>query len=203
MNALSAERRKRGIWSLRRRRPGGQAAKTPPFHGGNTGSIPVRVTTTLSAVSIWRHSSAGRASASHAEGHRFEFCCLHQRIPKAYSFGGFLLFGGRPPPTGQVTDSSSVVSTRKKYHQEANSTRFFGCCSCFLTDDGAQYLRRTGFSNADRSYFYRCRVYFQQNHIILTSFIVVLLSFPPQGFRVPVGIVCALPSNCLPTLRLT
>ena len=25
-------------------RPGGQAAKTPPFHGGNTGSIPVRVT---------------------------------------------------------------------------------------------------------------------------------------------------------------
>ena len=24
----------------------GQAAKTPPFHGGNTGSIPVRVTTT-------------------------------------------------------------------------------------------------------------------------------------------------------------
>ena len=26
-------------------RPGGQAVKTPPFHGGNTGSIPVRVTT--------------------------------------------------------------------------------------------------------------------------------------------------------------
>ncbi len=25
-------------------RPVGQAAKTPPFHGGNTGSIPVRVT---------------------------------------------------------------------------------------------------------------------------------------------------------------
>ena len=24
-------------------RPGGQAVKTPPFHGGNTGSIPVRV----------------------------------------------------------------------------------------------------------------------------------------------------------------
>ena len=58
-------------------RPGGQAAKTPPFHGGNTGSIPVRVTTFFEP-SIWRHSSAGRASASHAEGHRFEFCCLHQ-----------------------------------------------------------------------------------------------------------------------------
>ena len=25
-------------------RPGGQAVKTPPFHGGNTGSSPVRVT---------------------------------------------------------------------------------------------------------------------------------------------------------------
>ena len=24
--------------------PGGQEVKTPPFHGGNTGSIPVRVT---------------------------------------------------------------------------------------------------------------------------------------------------------------
>ena len=58
-------------------RPGGQAVKTPPFHGGNTGSSPVRVTTLFIAVSIWRHSSAGRASASHAEGHRFEFCCLH------------------------------------------------------------------------------------------------------------------------------
>ena len=27
------------------KRPGGQAVKTPPFHGGNTGSSPVRVTT--------------------------------------------------------------------------------------------------------------------------------------------------------------
>ena len=27
----------------------------------------------------WRHSSAGRALASHARGHRFEFCCLHQQ----------------------------------------------------------------------------------------------------------------------------
>ena len=57
------------------KRPGGQAVKTPPFHGGNTGSSPVRVTNRF----IWRHSSAGRALASHARGHRFEFCCLHQK----------------------------------------------------------------------------------------------------------------------------
>ena len=27
----------------------------------------------------WRHGSAGRAFASHARGHRFESCCLHQK----------------------------------------------------------------------------------------------------------------------------
>ena len=72
-----------GSDSILKKRPGGQAVKTPPFHGGNTGSSPVRVTTSFLAVSsIWRHSSAGRASASHAEGHRFEFCCLHQKKPR-------------------------------------------------------------------------------------------------------------------------
>ena len=33
--------------------PGGQAAKTPPFHGGNTGSIPVRVTKADTKVSAF------------------------------------------------------------------------------------------------------------------------------------------------------
>ncbi len=47
------------IWPL------GQAVKTPPFHGGNRGSIPLGVTT-------WKFSSAGRASALQAEGHRFD-----------------------------------------------------------------------------------------------------------------------------------
>ncbi len=52
--------------------PVGQAVKTPPFHGGNTSSNLVRVT-------IWEHSSAGRASALQAEGHRFEPYCSHQK----------------------------------------------------------------------------------------------------------------------------
>ena len=30
---------------------------------------------------IWRRSSAGRALASHARGHRFEFCRLHHEKP--------------------------------------------------------------------------------------------------------------------------
>ena len=67
-------------------RPVGQVVKTPPFHGGNMGSSPVRVT-------IWRHSSAGRALASHARGHRFEFCCLHHGkrthcLVRPFSYGG-------------------------------------------------------------------------------------------------------------------
>ena len=49
----------------------GQAVKTSPFHGGNTGSIPVGVT-------IWGVSSVGRASALQAGGHRFEPCTPHQ-----------------------------------------------------------------------------------------------------------------------------
>ena len=51
----------------------GQAVKTSPFHGGNTGSIPVGVT-------IWGVSSVGRASALQAEGHRFEPCTPHHTV---------------------------------------------------------------------------------------------------------------------------
>ena len=39
--------------NFRYQRPGGQAAKTPPFHGGNTGSIPVRVTKSINPHSYW------------------------------------------------------------------------------------------------------------------------------------------------------
>ena len=45
--------------------------KTSPFHGGNMGSNPVGVTTS------WGYSSAGRARALQARGHRFEPCCPH------------------------------------------------------------------------------------------------------------------------------
>ena len=61
------------------KRPGGQAVKTPPFHGGNTGSSPVRVTTFFS---------------------RFQYGGIAQPVE-------------RSPHTREVTDSSSVVSTRK------------------------------------------------------------------------------------------
>ena len=58
--------------------PRGQAVKTSPFHGGNTGSIPV-------GVINWDLSSAGRASALQAEGHRFEPCRSHLVISYYYA----------------------------------------------------------------------------------------------------------------------
>ena len=53
--------------------PWSSEVKTPPFHGGNTGSSPV-------GVILWRISSAGRASALQAEGRRFEPVILHHLI---------------------------------------------------------------------------------------------------------------------------
>ena len=69
-------------WALICLRPVGQAVKTPPFHGGNTGSNPVRVTIYLY---MWRISSAGRAPALQAEGRRFEPVILHHIIRHLYA----------------------------------------------------------------------------------------------------------------------
>ena len=99
-------------------RPVGQAVKTPPFHGGNMGSIPVRVTNqeqlpngscsltffhslskTVGAARKEVPAKYGdiaqlvRAFASHARGHGFEPHCLYQW--KRHSFmedGCFCLF---------------------------------------------------------------------------------------------------------------
>ena len=56
--------------------------KTPPFHGGNTGSNPVRIIriTYLIQRPNRRFSSAGRASALQAEGQRFDPVNLHYNL---------------------------------------------------------------------------------------------------------------------------
>ena len=48
--------------------PVGQAVKTPPFHGGNTGSNPVRVILNL----IWSRGVAVNMPACHAGDRRFD-----------------------------------------------------------------------------------------------------------------------------------
>ena len=65
-------------------RPLGQAVKTPPFHGGNRVSIPLGVT--IFFLLRWEHSSAGRASALQAEGHRFDPCCSHHYMAQWLSW---------------------------------------------------------------------------------------------------------------------
>src|SRR5699024_10790282 len=59
---------------------------------------------------VWGHSSAGRASALQAEGHRFEPCCTHQygqvaqlvRAPACHAGGrGFEPHSGRHPFLGR------------------------------------------------------------------------------------------------------
>ena len=81
-------------------RPDGQAAKTPPFHGGNTGSIPVRVTNVLPILEglFGRIAQLVRVPASHAGGPRFESVCVHQaaasRVSLAAAFKMILAFLG-------------------------------------------------------------------------------------------------------------
>ena len=102
--------------------PVGQVVKTPPFHGGNTGSSPVRVT------NIWRRSSAGRALASHARGHRFEFCRLHQKRRHAGSVSSFFT---RLPRFHGIAQGRAVPPTRLRRDRIGaggmDEDRFKGC----------------------------------------------------------------------------
>ena len=162
-----------------RKRPGGQAVKTPPFHGGNTGSSPVRVTTFFAVFLQYggiaqlverpphtrkvtdSSSVVSTKKNSHTENVWlfflfFPFYCLlrsaghplqrvrsqirvllspprkqpHGKRVAVFPFLPFLLliaFGGPPPPTGQVTDSSSAVPTKKTATRKA-----CGCFSFFI-----------------------------------------------------------------------
>ena len=69
--------------------PVGQVVKTPPFHGGNMGSNPVRVTNFISCGGL---AQQVRAPASHAGGHWFESSSLHQKNTVEFSFRGAFLY---------------------------------------------------------------------------------------------------------------
>ena len=74
--------------------PDGQEVKTPPFHGGITSSILVRVTMENKVIPrlfggsflfLGRIAQLVRAFASHARGRGFESPCVHQRQAAAPS----------------------------------------------------------------------------------------------------------------------
>ena len=73
--------------------------KTPPFHGGFTGSNPVRVTTQAAFPRIssgesllGRIAQLVRAFASHARGRGFESLCVHQKEIAFYNIESYLFF---------------------------------------------------------------------------------------------------------------
>src|SRR5699024_8103811 len=81
---------------------------TPPFHGGITGSIPVRVTILLKCSR--RISSAGRAPALQAGGRRFEPVNLH------YYTAGWSSLVARWAHNPKVGSSNLDPATKFKYY---------------------------------------------------------------------------------------
>ena len=57
-----------------------QLVRAPPCHGGGQGFEPLSGRLQLIIVYSWDHSSAGRASALQAEGHRFEPYWSHYNL---------------------------------------------------------------------------------------------------------------------------
>ena len=79
--------------------PDGQEVKTPPFHGGITRSILVRVTMENKVIPrlfggsflfLGRIAQLVRAFASHARGRGFESPCVHQICGQQFAAAVFL-----------------------------------------------------------------------------------------------------------------
>ena len=79
-------------------------SKTPPFHGGNTGSIPVRVTI------FGRIAQLVRALASHARGRRFESVCAHQQKDTPVWGVFFSIEKERTRTAGSISDAPRAQS---------------------------------------------------------------------------------------------
>ena len=116
-------------------RPGGQAARHRPFTAVTrvrfpSGSPP------FFEPSIWRHSSAGRASASHAEGHRFEFCCLHHAEGHTIWCGLFALsaFISAGDPLQRVSSQIRVLLSPPQCEEPHQKVWLF-CCPDLLAGD--------------------------------------------------------------------
>src|SRR5699024_7734200 len=93
-------------------RPVGQAVKTPPFHGGNTGSNPVRVTIvskTGMKEGMLRTRRPGTAVTCPTEKHLSHTC-----ISTSCLVGGLAQLGEHLPYKQGVAGSSPASSTIEK-----------------------------------------------------------------------------------------
>ncbi len=90
-------------------RPVGQAVKTPPFHGGNMGSSPIRVTIYLL---IWVISSVGRAPALQAGCRRFKPVIAHHINSLELWCSGLTYRPVTPRIAGSTPVSSAIICRR-------------------------------------------------------------------------------------------
>ena len=84
-------------------------------------------------ITVWEFSSAGRASALQAEGHRFEPCCSHQILDSENA--GLAHLVERHLAKVEVASSSLVTRSRK--------SSFFGMSFLFFINK-----KRRKFSSA-------------------------------------------------------
>ena len=108
--------------------PTGQAAdwsSVVPHH--------IEISPNRKVRACWFSGPVRRYTASNGSGHRLEPCCHCHIVTspnrKVWACSFSALFGGTPPPTGQVTDWSSVVTATLK---QARTERFglVGFLSC-------------------------------------------------------------------------
>ena len=116
--------------------PVAQLVRAPPCHGGGREfeSLLGRLLVTFSEQAInnyiWDHSSAGRASALQAEGHRFEPYCSHQYGPVAQLVRALACHArgqGFEPPSGRhFRKFPGDASVAQLVEQETENLRVVG-----------------------------------------------------------------------------
>ena len=89
-----------------------QLVRAPPCHGGGRGFESLLGRSFYYGRDKWDLSSAGRASALQAEGHRFEPCRSHyQRNLVQFNMARWLNWLERPVHTREVESSSLSLAT--------------------------------------------------------------------------------------------
>ena len=154
--------------------PLGQVVKTSPFHGGNMGSNPVGVTTS------WGYSSAGRARALQARGHRFEPCCPHHIKKRAtLCVVLFLCVGKQHRARTQPNGWRSAVACKRLRYAPCVTLQTLCVALLFILD--LHYAE-----HALLSHVINC-AFDQTNAFYLFVCLLLVYSFSPRVHSIPRG----------------